>query len=184
MSKNPRVILLEFNELCHSLIEGFIRAGLLPNFERLYSESEVYTTDAEATGEDLNPWVQWVTAHTGLSVEQHDVRLLSQGHCLQDKTIWDLLSEAGRRVWVCGSMNPRCDMPLNGHLLPDPWSTGVSPQPAGEFDPYFNYVRGAVQEHTKQETGGGARGFLSYMLRHGLSFETVMRTSWQVARAC
>jgi hypothetical protein len=181
MNRNVRVIVLEFNELCPSLIEGFIRAGRLPNFERFYRESEIYTTDAEATGEDLNPWVQWVTAHTGLSVEQHDIRHLSEGHRLQDKTVWDLLSEVGRRVWVCGSMNPRCDMPIHGHLLPDPWSTGVAPQPAGEFDSYFDFVRKAVQEHSKESTGGSAREFVAYMLKHGLSFETVLRTFWQLA---
>jgi hypothetical protein len=183
MSAASRVILLEFNELCPNLMERFMAAGRLPHFERLYHESAVYTTDAEAAGEDLNPWVQWVTVHTGLAIAEHGVHHLSEGHRVPTKAVWDLLSDAGHRVWVCGSMNPRLDMPLNGYLLPDPWSTGVRPQPPGEFDDFFDYIRANVQEHTNEQggAGAGAKRFLSFMLRHGLSPETVMRTAWQLA---
>jgi hypothetical protein len=176
-------MLLEFNELCPSLMDQFMAAGRLPHFKRLYQESAVYTTDAEATGEDLNPWVQWVTVHTGLSIAEHNIHHLSEGHRLQTKAVWDLLSDAGHRVWVCGSMNPRCDLPLSGYFLPDPWSTGVRPQPPGEFDAYYDYIRTAVQEHSNEQgrAGGSAKQFLSYMLKHGLSPETALRTIWQLA---
>jgi hypothetical protein len=184
MDPAPRVILLEFNELCPALMERFIVNGLLPNFGRLYDESTVYVTNAEANGEDLNPWVQWVTAHTGLSIEQHGIRHLSEGHHLQTKAIWDLLSDAGFRVWVCGSMNPRCDTPLNGHLLPDPWSTGVRPQPMGAFDTYYDFVAKAVQEHSREHSDrtGAIRStaFLAYMLSHGISAATIAAVARQL----
>ena len=37
------VILLEFNELCPTLMERFMEEGKLPNFQRFYRESEIYT---------------------------------------------------------------------------------------------------------------------------------------------
>ena len=141
METNQSVILLEFNELCPSLMGKFITAKGLPNFKRFYSESEIFITDAEEEGEALNPWVQWVTAHTGLSAAEHGIQTLSEGHELKVKTIWDLLSDAGFRVWVCGSMNCRYDTPLNGLLLPDPWSTGAQAYPPGEFDSYEKFIR-------------------------------------------
>ena len=55
----PKLILLEFNELTPALLERFMSEGRLPNFKRLYEESMVYTTDAEESGDTLNPWVQW-----------------------------------------------------------------------------------------------------------------------------
>ena len=71
MDNRSSVILLEFNELTPSLISRFIAEGRLPNFKRLYDESRVFTTDAtEDAWEDkrlLNPWVQWVTVHTGVN---------------------------------------------------------------------------------------------------------------------
>ena len=174
-TKSP-IILIEFNELTPWLMAQFMAAGHLPNFQRFYDESHIYTTDAEEEGENLNPWVQWVTVHSGLSASEHGVTRLSDGHRLETKAVWDILSEAGYRVWVCGSMNARYDRPLNGMLLPDPWSIGLSPYPEHDFDPYYNFVRYVVQEHTNP----GARlskfdafKFLWFMLTHGLSPSTI-----------
>ncbi len=170
------VILIEFNELTPKLMEQFIRLGHLPNFKRFHDEAHVYTTDAEEEGETLNPWVQWVSVHAGLSASEHGITRLSDGHKLQTKAIWDLLSEAGFRVWVCGSMNARYDKPINGHILPDPWAPGLEPYPKEEFDAYHNFVRRAVQEHTSTTPAPSKRDalkFVTFMLTHGLSFSTV-----------
>ena len=177
------LILIEFNELTPALMFKFMAAGLLPNFQRLYNESHVYTTDAEEEGEDLNPWVQWVTIHSGLSAKEHGVKWLSEGCNLPVKALWDTLSEAGYRVWVCGSMNARYDKPLLGFLIPDPWSTGLTPYPPGEFDRFYEFVRQQVQEHTNKNQAPSllnTLGFLTYMLTHGLSVSTLASVSRQL----
>ena len=71
-----RLILLEFNELTPSVLEGYFAQEKLPNFKRFYDESYVYVTDAEEEGMLLNPWIQWVTVHTGLSAAEHGITLL------------------------------------------------------------------------------------------------------------
>src|SRR5262249_48259350 len=115
------VILIEFNELTPSLMARFMASGHVPNCQRLYKESHIYVTEAEEEGEAPNPWVEWVTVHSGLSAREHGIPRLSDGHRLQTQAVWDLLSEAGRRVWVCGSMNARtisrceaCSSPIPG----------------------------------------------------------------------
>lgn len=181
--RSTSVIMLEFNELTPSLMDRFIDAGHLPNFQRLRSESHVYTTDAEEDGDNLQPWVQWVSVHTGLSAAENGITRLSDGHKLQEKAIWDLLSDAGKRVWVCGSMNARYDKPLHGYLLPDPWSTGLRPFPENEFTPYYDFVRRAVQEHTNDSAVSSKRlalAFIRYMAFHGLSVRTASRILGQV----
>src|SRR5687767_14501272 len=117
----------------------FIAAGELPNFKRFRDEAVVAETDAEETGELLNPWVQWVTVHTGLSAAEHQVTTLSEGHSVPVQAVWDVACANHRRVWVCGSMNARYDRPLDGYLLPDPWSTGCRPYPETEFAPFVSY---------------------------------------------
>src|SRR6266540_4177128 len=82
MIKDAPVILLEFNELTPALVERFTRAGQLPNFDRFYRESRVFITDAEETQDKLNPWIQWVTVHSGLSFAEHGVFHLGDGHKL------------------------------------------------------------------------------------------------------
>lgn len=172
------VISIEFNELCPSLMADFIKEGFLPNFKALHDQSEVYTTTTEAEGDDLNPWIQWVTAHTGADFREHGVRFLSEGHRLEIPAVWDVVSDKGRKVWVCGSMNPRANNPINGCLLPDPWSTGVTPQPHGEFDGFFDFIRKHVQGHTSPDgPQPSAKRFGTFMIRKGLSFRTGIRVA-------
>lgn len=179
-----KVILIEFNELVPNLMDRFIAEGHLPFFSRFRRESLVFTTDAQAKGEDLNPWVQWVTVHTGLDLAEHGIKFLSDGCKLDRPAVWDIASENGMQVLVCGSMNGRYDKPLNGYLVPDPWSSGLTCYPPGEFDTFYEYIRTAVQEHTNPDSNARVSGreFVKWMLRHGLSFGTLRRTVAQVLR--
>jgi len=184
MTKSASLILLEFNELTPALVERFMSEGELPNFKRFFQESRAYITDAEEAQDKLNPWIQWVTVHSGLSFAEHGVFHLGEGHKLTRKCVWDLLSDANLRVWVCGSMNPRFDVPLNGYLLPDPWTTNVTPYP-GELLPYFRFVQRNVQEHTNQHarlTPAEYATFVRFMVTHGLSAATAGSIVQQLMR--
>ncbi len=150
MPSTPRVILLEFNELTPSLMDRFIAEGHLPNFQRLYRESGVFVTDAEESQWDLEPWIQWVTVHTGLSLAQHGLHNLDESYKLKSPNVWDLLSAAGHRVWVCGSMNVKYNRPIDGWVLPDAWSSRVDPYP-DDLRRYFDFVRTSVGEHTNDK---------------------------------
>ena len=59
---------------------------------------------------------------------------LDEGHKLSVQCIWDVLSGEGLPVWVCGSMNVRHDVPLNGYVLPDPWAVSVGRAAQGQND--------------------------------------------------
>jgi hypothetical protein len=176
MDTCARVILLEFNELSPTLIQQFIQQGVLPNFARLHRESYTYVTEAEETEPNLEPWIQWVTVHTGLSYKQHGVFTLGDGHKLDAPRVWDLVSNAGRRVLVFGSMNAAYGQPFNGIVLPDPWSTGITPLPMEELEPYMHFVRGQVQEYIADSTNISALDtlrFIGFMATHGLSVRTI-----------
>ncbi|MBV9403240.1 MAG: hypothetical protein JO018_05880, partial [Candidatus Eremiobacteraeota bacterium] len=69
--------MIEFNELTPALLERFIKQGALPNFERFYNASIVFTTH---TNEQLlDPWVQWPTVHSGVPYEMHGVAHMGDG---------------------------------------------------------------------------------------------------------
>ncbi len=178
------VIMLEFNELTPSLIHQFMEQGKLPNFRRFYEESEAYTTDAEEDPPRLEPWIQWVTVHSGLPYREHRVFYLNDGHALKEKCIWDLVSDSGMPVWICGSMNVRYDLPFHGEILPDPWSSGAPPYPA-ELAPYYAFVRHQVQEHTNKDSSLSPKDyvrFVTFMLTHGLSASTIGAIAGQLFR--
>ena len=73
-------------------------------------------------------------------------------------------------------MNVRHETPLQGHLLPDPWTTAATSYPPREFDRYYNFVRTMVQEHTNRDrvvSKLDALKFMAFMATHGLSLRTV-----------
>jgi len=177
------MIVLEFNELSPALMETFIDQGFLPNFKRLRDSSQVFTTDAEEVAPNLDPWIQWVTVHSGLSFDEHGIHHLGDGHKLAVKSLWDLIGETGKRVWVCGSMNIKYEKPINGAVVPDPWTVGTSPFPE-ELDSYYVFVQRNVQEYTNDRVPLSKRDyarFLKFMLTHGLSARTVASIARQLA---
>src|SRR4051812_39212654 len=131
-----RVLLLEFNELSPTLMDRFIADGHLPAFKRLRDQSATFITDAGESDDLLNPWVQWVTVHTGVPASVHGIRKLGEADRLAVPTIADAVTEAGGRVWLCGSMNVQPLKSVHGAVLPDPWSVDARPQPA-ELAPFF-----------------------------------------------
>jgi hypothetical protein len=168
-----RVILLEFNELSPQLMDRFIGMGCLPNFQRLRDQSQVYVTEAAERGWELNPWVQWVTVHSGLDYRDHGIIELDEGPKLKSKRVWDVVSDAGLPVWICGTMNVAYDGSLNGVVMPDPWSTKVPPSES--LRTFFRFVQQNVLEHSTDRPGlsrSDYMKFLTFMVGHGLSFRT------------
>ena len=180
MQKERAVIVLEFNELSPALMRRFIDAGHLPNFRRLHDEARVWVTEAEERPPFLEPWIQWITVHSGESYHEHGVFNLDEGHTSPAPRIWDLASRAGLRSWICGSMNVAMAPGFQGWMLPDPWTTHVPPQPA-ELVPYFEFVRRHVLEYTNDQvpvTHADRLRFVTFMARHGLS----AATAWAIVR--
>ena len=181
------MILLEFNELSPALMDTFIEQGNLPNFKRLRDASQVFTTDAEEVAPNLDPWIQWVTVHSGLSFDQHGIHHLGDGDKLAVKSLWDMIGAQGKTVWVCGSMNIKYDKPIRGAVIPDPWTVGTSPSP-DELAPYYLFVQRNVQEYTNDRvplSKGDYARFLKFMAMHGLSGHTIssiMRQLWSERR--
>ena len=178
------LILLEFNELSPTLMDRFIAEGKLPNFAKLRARSQVCVTETDEVAPNLEPWIQWITVHTGLSYKEHGVFDLGDGHKLNYPRVFELLSEHGYKIFICGSMNAAFRRPPNGYFIPDPWSVGVDPYPKGEFEDFFNYIRLNVQEHTRDKmvvSKSEHLKFLLFMVRHGLSTRTVVAIMKQLA---
>jgi hypothetical protein len=183
--KHPPVLLLEFNELVPAIMERFMREGDVPNFRRLFESSEVFTTDAGTTDPKfLEPWIQWVTVHTGVDYDEHGILELSEAGEYAGKRIWDVVYDAGLSACLFGSMNIHCSGPVRGCVLPDPWNGEATIHP-GELEPFYRFVKSNVQEHTKGNRPLGRAGLLEFgkfMRRHGLSFSTMAAIVNQLAR--
>lgn len=179
----PSVILIELNELSPALMQRFMDRGIAPNFRRFYDEADVFVTEAKERPPYLEPWIQWITVHCGINYDDHRQQNLDEGHNVTQPALWDVLSDAGLRTWVCGSMNPRVSPGYKGAILPDPWSTHIAPSPA-ELAPFFEFIQRNVQEHTRDKVPLGLRDyarFVRFMARRGLTRSTALAIAKQLA---
>ncbi|NQX94417.1 MAG: alkaline phosphatase family protein [Erythrobacter sp.] len=178
-----RALMLEFNELTPTLMDRFIRDGHLPNFERLRDQSHDFVTDAQEEPPFLEPWIQWVTVHTGKSYAEHQCFKLNDGSRYKERRLWDHCGAAGLSSLVGGSMNASFDPQVfRGHFIPDPWADDLGDYPADAFKPYLDVVRAFVKEHSgKPDISPMAMArFGSFMLANGLSIETMTATVKQL----
>lgn len=178
----PSVLLLEFNELSPRLMDRFIAEGHLPNFERLRDQSTVAITDPEEAQGGLEPWIQWVTVHTGVSRAEHGLEKLGEASRLEHPTIGQAVSAAGGGVWLCGSMNLPRIAAGHGNYLPDPWNPDSTPRPES-LRAFSSFVRANVQEHSNtaaSQSRADLARFGLHQLRHGLRPRTVRHAARQL----
>lgn len=175
-----RALVLELNELCPPLLDKYMAEGILPNFKKLHSRSEVFVTTT--TDDDLEPWVQWVTFHTGEPQKVHGVNQLDEGGKVSIPALWDKLAEAGRDTLVFGVMNAAPAASKHITLMPDPWSDQVKPS-IPDYDAFHSFVRSKVADHANPDAKSGlsqALAFGRFVLSHGLSFATVRKAVGQI----
>lgn len=117
------VLQIELNELNFDFVRRYIERGRLPAFSELISKCGVTETISEDRYEWLEPWIQWVTAHTGLGFEEHRVFRLGDITERPDlRQIWEILEDKGQRVAAMSPMNARNAVSDETLFVPDPWT--------------------------------------------------------------
>src|SRR5688500_15217315 len=106
LMSSRKVLLLEFNEINWSVIDKLIAAhgeGYLPSFSRLRRQGAVATQVAEERPPHLDPWITWVTVHTGVPHEVHRANVLEQeAGTIAARRTWEYVAAAGGKVGVFG----------------------------------------------------------------------------------
>ncbi len=117
-----KIISLELNEINFEYIQDYINQGKLPNFKYLFENFGYTRTSSEKCYQELEPWIQWVTAHTGLSYEEHKVFRLGDIEKSNVKQIWELLEEKGISVAAVSPINASNKTTKAKFFIPDPWT--------------------------------------------------------------
>lgn len=167
------VLMLELNELCPPIIDRMMKSGELPNFSALHGKSDVHVTYTD--DESLEPWVQWVTLHTGQTQDVHCAKELDEGHLIKTERFWDKLAANGLSSLIFGSMNGNTERADKVFLLPDPWSAGVQATDP-DYQGLHQFINHQVTEHTNPEAKPGVGDlakFVTFLLAHGLKMSTI-----------
>jgi hypothetical protein len=117
-----QLLLLELNEVNFDYVMRYCEQGALPNLRRLVQQHGVCKTQSERKYEELEPWIQWVTAHTGKTLAEHGVFRLGDIVKHEIPQIWELLEERGLRVGAISPMNAKNRLHSPAFFVPDPWT--------------------------------------------------------------
>ena len=115
------LILIEFNEVSFYFLNKYIEKGSLKNFAKFIDQNKVIITNSEKEFCNLEPWIQWVTVHTGLEFEEHKVFRLGDAKN-QPENIWNKLNNNNLNSFLLSPMNavnPNNDKSI---FIPDPWT--------------------------------------------------------------
>lgn len=117
------VLFLELNEINFEQVLSYAEQSELKNLATLIGRHGLGTTRSEQRYEQLEPWIQWVTAHTGLTLAEHGVYRLGDIAGREIDQIWEVLERQGVTVGAISPMNAsnRCVNPA--FFMPDPWTT-------------------------------------------------------------
>lgn len=116
------VLQLELNEINFDDVERYAAAGELPVLAGLIDRHGIVETTSEQTYEELEPWIQWVTAHTGRSFAEHGVFRLGDIIDKDIPQIWEVLEAQGFRVGAVSPMNAKNRCANAAFFIPDPWT--------------------------------------------------------------
>jgi len=120
---NSKSILIGLNEINFDFLDDYIKQGRLKNFAKLLNESKVTITKSESEYHLLEPWIQWVTIHTGKTYAEHNVYRL--GDIVDKKDLSQIFEELEKQGVSIGAVSPfNVDNRLKNpkFFIPDPWT--------------------------------------------------------------
>ena len=147
-----KTILLGLNELNFDYIKLYINLGLLPNFKKIFEIQPPIETISENEYKLLEPWVQWVTIHSGKSFKEHNIFRL--GDIINNPQLSQIFEELEAEGCSVGAVSPfnaenRLKNPL--FFVPDPWT---------KTNPSGNWIVNALYQAVHQSVNDNAKSKL------------------------
>jgi hypothetical protein len=149
-----KTILLGLNELNFDYIKFYVNLGLLPNFKKIFEIQTPIETVSENEYKLLEPWVQWVTIHSGKSYKEHTVFRL--GDIVDNpelSQIFEELESEGLSVGGVSPFNAENRLKKPAFFIPDPWT---------KTNPSGNWIVKALYQAVHQSVNDNAKSKLNF----------------------
>jgi hypothetical protein len=117
-----QLLFLELNEVNFEYLRAYTTQGKLPTFKKFLENHGYSETTSENSYKNLEPWIQWVTAHTGRDFDEHGVFRLGDIVDHDYVQIWERLENKGVRTGAISPMNAKCRVQNPAFFIPDPWT--------------------------------------------------------------
>lgn len=137
-----KIIVFELNEFNDDLLRVASNELGLKNIQKVLSYNKIkLITDDTYESDYLEPWVQWVSSHTGTPSQQHLIKHLGDISELRFPQIWEILSQKNITSGIWGLMNASRNESKNClFFVPDPWTFSEQAYP-DELNPLLDLPR-------------------------------------------
>ncbi len=119
------MLLVELNEANFELIQKYIYADTernkWPTIRKIINYEGVHT-NSEPQYNLLEPWIQWVSVHTGLEFSDHKVFHLGDITNFDHKQVFEKIENSGYTVGAVSPMNTQNLLRRPAFFIPDPWT--------------------------------------------------------------
>ena len=149
-----KTILLGLNELNFDYINFYVNQGLLPNFKKIFEIQPPIETVSENEYKLLEPWVQWVTIHSGKSYKEHTIFRL--GDIVNNPELSQIFEELETEGLSVGAVSPfNAENRLNNPVffVPDPWT---------KTNPSGNWIVKALYQAVHQSVNDNAKSKMNF----------------------
>ena len=144
--------ILELNEFNQDYLFEIGNKYNLNSIKTLQSFYKIITTTKDKEEhKNLDPWVQWVSVHTGKDSSEHKIFELGGSKDLNYKQIWDHLTENNISCGVFGAMNTKFNKTTSPKFfIPDPWNMSETCKP-NELNDFLALPRYYSNEYSFQK---------------------------------
>lgn len=125
MSLKKPIIFIEFNEVNFELLNQYLTdpdfKNRWPSLRKLV-QMDMVTTTSEVEYENLEPWIQWASVHTGQTASEHGIFRLGDINKNTSQQIFEKVEQAGCTVGSISAMNVENRLENPAYFIPDPWT--------------------------------------------------------------
>ena len=138
-----KTIIFEINECDFNFFFYGSKKYNYPKIKKFFENKKKFKTitNDKKEGLNLDPWVQWVSMHTGTVSKKHKVFRTGQSLKKETSQIWEVLANYGIKSSLWGLFNGVLRNKKNINLFyPDPWNFSQKTHPKN-FDSYLKLPR-------------------------------------------
>lgn len=123
MKLNKKLVLIELNEINFDYVQRYIDENpkKYQNLNKIINLNSAKTY-SEKNYEEIEPWIQWVSVHTGLTFNEHRIFRLGDIVGSKIKQIFELIEDNGYSVGVICALNVENRLKNPAYFIPDPWT--------------------------------------------------------------
>ncbi|MDB2549252.1 hypothetical protein N9X44_00785 [Porticoccaceae bacterium] len=118
---NKKLIFVELNEINFDVVSDYLNKGeTLPGFQLILGKAKA--TESESEYDNLEPWIQWPSVHTGKTYTEHNVFRLGDFVNSLHEQFFEQVEKAGFSVGAVSPMNASNKLKNPAYFIPDPWT--------------------------------------------------------------